>query len=106
MIVLDRPDGRALRIGIQSAPRYLHFQPQRRAPRAGGLRPVRRRHATGAPNRFGIAPSRWNTIPAHVHYVLKNANGTYTYGKAIAAQRYGTATNMLCGPSESLLIAE
>ncbi len=47
----------------------------------------------GPPNRFGIAPSRWITIPAHVHYVLKNANGTYSYGKAIQAQRYATANN-------------
>ncbi len=48
---------------------------------------------TGPPNRFGIDPSRWITINAHVHYVLRNANGTYSYGKAIQAQRYGTANN-------------
>jgi len=47
----------------------------------------------GPPNRFGIAPSRWIIIPAHVHYVLKNANGTNTYGKAIQAARYASANN-------------
>jgi hypothetical protein len=28
-----------------------------------------------------------------VHYVLKNADGTFSYGKAIQAQRYGAANN-------------
>ena len=48
---------------------------------------------TGPPNRFGIDPSRWIRVPAHVHYVLHDANGTWVYGKAIQAQRYGTANN-------------
>jgi hypothetical protein len=47
--------------------------------------------ATGAPNRFGIAPTRWFKIPAHVHYVQRNANGTIAYGKAMSAQRYAQA---------------
>jgi len=47
--------------------------------------------AAGPPNRFGIAPSRWITIGAHVHYVLRDANGMMTYGKAIGAQRYAAA---------------
>jgi hypothetical protein len=48
---------------------------------------------TGPPNRFGIDPARWFKIPAHVHYVQRNASGTYSYGKAIRADRYATANN-------------
>jgi hypothetical protein len=49
--------------------------------------------STGAPNRFGIDPSRWFKISAHVHYVQRNADGTIAYGKAMSATRYGTANN-------------
>jgi hypothetical protein len=45
----------------------------------------------GPPNRFGIDPSRWFKLPAHIHYVQRNANGTIAYGKAMSAQRYGAA---------------
>jgi len=47
--------------------------------------------STGAPNRFGIDPSRWFKLNAHIHYVQRNANGTIAYGKAMSAQRYGAA---------------
>src|SRR5581483_7258759 len=46
--------------------------------------------AGGAPSRFGIAPSRWITIGAHVHYVLRTPNGM-VYGKAVGAKRYAAA---------------
>jgi hypothetical protein len=48
---------------------------------------------TGAPSRFGIDPSRWFKIRAHVHYVQRLPNGTIAYGKAIPAQRYAAANN-------------
>ncbi|HEV3088075.1 MAG TPA: hypothetical protein VGX96_12705 [Candidatus Elarobacter sp.] len=48
---------------------------------------------TGPPSRFGIDPSRWFKIPAHVHYVQRNANGTISYGKAIRTDRYAAANN-------------
>ena len=47
----------------------------------------------GPPNRFGIASSRWFKIPAHVHYVQRNADGSIAYGKAMRADRYATANN-------------
>ncbi|MBV9438652.1 MAG: hypothetical protein JOZ24_01535, partial [Candidatus Eremiobacteraeota bacterium] len=49
--------------------------------------------STGAPNRFGIAPSRWFKIPAHVHYVQRMADGTLAYGKGLGAQRYAQANS-------------
>ena len=49
--------------------------------------------STGPPNRFGIDPTRWFKIPAHVHYVQQNANGTLSYGKAIRTDRYAAANN-------------
>lgn len=60
---------------------------------------------TGAPSRFGVSPSRWITIPAHVHYVLRNADGTFTYGKAIAANRYAQANdNSYSSPTAAGLV--
>lgn len=49
--------------------------------------------AAGPPNRFGIDPSRWFKLNAHVHYVQRNANGTIGYGKATSATRYAQANN-------------
>jgi hypothetical protein len=49
--------------------------------------------STGAPSRFGIDPSRWFKIAAHVHYVQLNPNGTVAYGKAMSADRYAQANN-------------
>jgi hypothetical protein len=49
--------------------------------------------STGPPNRFGIDPSRWFKIAAHVHYVQRNPNGTISYGKAIGTTRYAAANN-------------
>ena len=40
------------------------------------------------PALFGISPSRFSEEHAHVHYVLKNADGTSTYGRAIGAKKY------------------
>ncbi|GAC1401914.1 MAG: hypothetical protein NVSMB64_00860 [Candidatus Velthaea sp.] len=43
------------------------------------------------PAMFGFAASRAHKLGAHVHYVLKNADGTYTYGKAVGAKAYAAA---------------
>jgi hypothetical protein len=47
--------------------------------------------STGPPSRFGIDPSRWFKLSAHIHYVQRNPNGTISYGKAMSAQRYAEA---------------
>jgi hypothetical protein len=44
-----------------------------------------------APALWGVDPSRWDTFGAHVHYVLRNADGTMTYGRAIRATKYADA---------------
>jgi hypothetical protein len=47
--------------------------------------------STGPPARFGIAPARWIKINAHVHYVMRGADGKLVYGKAVGASRYAGA---------------
>ncbi|MBV8748395.1 MAG: hypothetical protein JO103_01645 [Candidatus Eremiobacteraeota bacterium] len=49
--------------------------------------------STGPPARFGISPTRWFKLRAHVHYVLHNANGSYSYGKATSVDKYAAANN-------------
>jgi hypothetical protein len=46
---------------------------------------------TGPPNRFGIDPSRWFKLQAHIHYVQRNPNGSISYGKGMSAAKYGAA---------------
>ncbi|MFN2461048.1 MAG: hypothetical protein ABR591_10220, partial [Candidatus Velthaea sp.] len=41
-----------------------------------------------APALFGMDPSRFHKVGAHIHYVTKNPDGTYTYGKAVGNKRY------------------
>ncbi|HEX3468843.1 MAG TPA: hypothetical protein VHT05_12270 [Candidatus Elarobacter sp.] len=45
----------------------------------------------GPPSLFGISPSRFYTVGAHVHYVLcDKSSGKCAYGKAISAKKYAT----------------
>jgi hypothetical protein len=46
-----------------------------------------------APSLFGVDASRFHKLPAHIHYVLKNADGTYTYGKAVRVKAWTDAGN-------------
>jgi len=48
-----------------------------------------------APTLFGVDASRFHKVPAHIHYVLKNADGTYTYGKAVRVKAWTDAGNDL-----------
>ncbi len=62
--------------------------------------------STGPPNRFGLAPSRWGKIGAHVHYVLRASDGKMTYGKAIGAQKYAAANGgSYASPTAAGLVA-
>jgi len=50
------------------------------------------REAIGIPPAlFGFDAIRAHKLGAHVHYVLKNADGTYTYGRAVGAKKYTDA---------------
>lgn len=40
------------------------------------------------PNLFGVNPGRWYEFDDHVHYVVRNANGTMGYDKYIMAPDY------------------
>jgi hypothetical protein len=46
-----------------------------------------------APSLFGLGPSRAHRFGAHVHYVLKQADG-YHYDLAIGAKKYADATGL------------
>jgi len=54
---------------------------------------------TTPPARFGLQPSRWIQEHAHVHYVLRNADGTMTYGKAISTRAYIAANGDVMHPT-------
>jgi hypothetical protein len=36
--------------------------------------------SAAAPKLWGVDPSRWEKIPAHIHYGVRGANGTTVYG--------------------------
>lgn len=44
-----------------------------------------------APALFGIAASRFGEEGAHIHYVVKNADGSFTYSRAVGAKKYAAA---------------
>ncbi len=44
-----------------------------------------------APALFGIAPARFGEENAHIHYVVKNADGSLTYSRAVGAAKYAAA---------------
>jgi hypothetical protein len=44
-----------------------------------------------APSLFGIAPSRFFEANAHIHYVVRNPDGSLTYSRAVGAQKYAAA---------------
>jgi hypothetical protein len=43
------------------------------------------------PSLFGIAPSRFSEFRAHIHYVVRNPDGSLTYGRAVGAKKYAAA---------------
>jgi hypothetical protein len=43
------------------------------------------------PSLFGIAPSRFFEENAHVHYVVRNPDGSLTYSRAVGAKKYAAA---------------
>jgi hypothetical protein len=47
--------------------------------------------SAGAPSLWGVESSRWQQIPDHVHFALKSADGTLSYGHAIRATKYAAA---------------
>jgi hypothetical protein len=43
------------------------------------------------PALFGITPSRFAEFNAHIHYVVRNADGSLTYSRAVGAKKYAAA---------------
>jgi len=43
------------------------------------------------PALFGIAPSRFFEANAHIHYVVKNGDGSFTYSRAVGVKKYAAA---------------
>ena len=44
-----------------------------------------------APALFGFSPSRFGEESAHIHYVVKNADGSLTYSRAVGVKKYAAA---------------
>jgi hypothetical protein len=43
------------------------------------------------PSLFGIEPARFGEEHAHIHYVVRNGDGSMTYSRAVGAQKYAAA---------------
>jgi hypothetical protein len=57
------------------------------------------------PSQWGVNPKRWFCVRGpHVHYILKNADGTYTYGKAVRAKKFTAAGGDLENPQAATLV--
>lgn len=67
--------------------------------------PLTAANTNTAPNLWGINPARWAEFKhAHVHYILKDANGAMTYGKAVRATAYVAAGGNLDAPTAAPLV--
>jgi hypothetical protein len=57
------------------------------------------------PNQWGVNPQRWFCVRGpHVHYVLKNSDGTYSYGHAVRAKQFVAAGGNLDDPKVDTLV--
>lgn len=57
-----------------------------------------------APSLWGVDPSRWQKFGDHVHFVLRNTDGTMTYDKAIGAKKYVAAGGDPAHPTAAGLV--
>jgi hypothetical protein len=58
-----------------------------------------------APNQWGVNPQRWFCVRGpHVHYILKNSDGTYSYGHAVRASKFKAAGGDLANPQAATLV--
>lgn len=57
-----------------------------------------------APAMWGVAPSRWTTFEAHVHYGLKGANGQITFG-GLGPKSMAKAGGSLANPTADNVVA-
>jgi hypothetical protein len=57
------------------------------------------------PNLWGVNAKRWFCVGGpHVHYILKNSDGTSTYGKAVRAKAFTAAGGNLDNPQPATLV--
>ena len=57
------------------------------------------------PALFGIASSRFQKLPAHIHYVLRNADGSMTYSRAVRYATYAQYGDPMHPTAEGLVKA-
>lgn len=55
------------------------------------------------PHLWGIDPRRWEEIPAHVHYILKNPDGTLKYG-GLGLKKFAAAGGSATDPQIATLV--
>jgi hypothetical protein len=60
---------------------------------------------TMPPNQWGVNPKRWFCVSRpHVHFILKNSDGTLTYGRAVHAKEFLAAGGNLDNPQAQTLV--
>jgi len=67
--------------------------------------PLTATNASAAPNLWGVNPARWSKFGhAHVHYILKQPDGTMKYGLAVGAAPFTAAGGDLKDPQPETIV--
>lgn len=67
--------------------------------------PLNGSNSASAPNLWGVNPQRWDKFGrAHVHYILKNADGSLKYGLAVSGKAFTGAGGDLSNPQAATLV--
>lgn len=67
--------------------------------------PLTPSNSASTPNLWGVNPQRWDKFGhAHVHYILKNADGTYKYGLAVSGKAFTAAGGDLNNPQPATIV--
>lgn len=57
------------------------------------------------PNQWGVNPQRWFCVSGpHVHYILKNADGTFSYGHSAHGKQFKAAGGDFDNPQAATLV--
>lgn len=67
--------------------------------------PLTASNSSAPPNIWGVNPARWFKVGrAHVHYILKNADGSMKYGLAVSGAKFTAAGGSLTSPQAATLV--
>jgi len=67
--------------------------------------PITAANTSAPPNLWGVNPARWSKFGhAHVHYILKQADGTMKYGLAVGAAKFTAAGGDLKDPQADTIV--